>query len=119
MEIAQFITAEDGDDLIVSFAILTDEETGDVESLTLLRTPKYEFILDESERGVDVSFEGVSDDRNELLEKLTIEGNLVTITTDCGTYKVSIEKVDPMEIQEAKGVLKKMHFDRRFELQFS
>jgi len=48
MENAWFITNEDGDDLIVSFAIPADE-SGDVKSLTLLRTPKYEFALDESE----------------------------------------------------------------------
>jgi len=53
MENAWFITNEDGDDLIVSFAIPIDE-SGDVKSLTLLRTPKYEFALDESERGVNV-----------------------------------------------------------------
>lgn len=39
MKNARFITNEDGDDLIVSFAIPADE-SGDVKSLTLLRTPK-------------------------------------------------------------------------------
>ncbi len=47
MENAAFITTEEGDDLIVSFTIPVDNY-GDVKSLTLLRTPKYEFILDES-----------------------------------------------------------------------
>ncbi|MFB0552090.1 MAG: hypothetical protein ACETWQ_02145 [Phycisphaerae bacterium] len=61
MENASFITNEDGDDLIVSFAIPADE-FGDVKSLTLLRTLKYEFIMDESERGVNVSFEDFPDD---------------------------------------------------------
>ena len=68
MENASFITNEDGDDLIVSFAIPTDESV-DVKSLTLLRTPKYEFALDESERGVKVSFEDFHDGRNEFLKK--------------------------------------------------
>jgi len=115
MENVWFITNEDGDDLIVSFAIPTDE-SGDVKSLTLLRTPKYEFALDESERGVKVSFEDFPDDRNELLKKLMIEGNMVTITTDYGTYTVNIEDVEQMEIQESKRILKKMNFDGRFEL---
>ena len=43
-EVVAFITIEEGDDLIVSFAI-ADEELGEIVSLTLLRTPKYEFIL--------------------------------------------------------------------------
>lgn len=116
MENAWFITNEDGDDLIVSFAIPA-HESGDVKSLTLLRTPKYEFALDESERGVKVSFEDFPDDRNEFLEKLTIENNMVTITTNYGTHTVSIEDVDQMEIRESKRILKKMNFDGRFEFE--
>ena len=118
MENAWFITNEDGDDLIVSFAIPADE-SGDVKSLTLLRTPKYEFAPDESERGVKVSFEDFPDDRNEFLKKLAIEGNLVTITTDYGTHTINIEDVDQTEIQESKKIPKKMNYDGRFELKIS
>ena len=52
-EVVAFITIEEGDDLIVSFAI-ADEEPGEIVSLTLLRTPTYEFILPTDERGVSV-----------------------------------------------------------------
>jgi hypothetical protein len=115
MENASFITNEDGDDLIVSFAIPVDEY-GDVKSLTLLRTPKYEFALDESERGVKVSFDDFPDEKNELLEQVTIEGDVVTITTNYRTYTVSIRDVDGTEIEESRRILKKMNFDRRFEI---
>jgi len=115
MEKAAFITNEDGDDLIVSFAIPVDEY-GDVKSLTLLRTPKYEFIMDESERGVNVSFDDFPDDEYELLEQVTLEGDVVTITTNYRTYTVSIRDVDDEEIEESKRVLKKMNFDGRFKL---
>ena len=50
-----FITTEQGDDLTVSFAIAGSDFPGDISSLTLLRTPKYEFILDPDERDVSVS----------------------------------------------------------------
>lgn len=115
---AWFITNEDGTDLIVSFAIPAGEP-GDVKSLTLLRTPKYEVFLDDSERGVNISFEDFPDHRNESLKKLAIEGNLVTITTDYGTHTVNIEDVDQEEIQESRRILKKMNFDGRFELKIS
>ena len=115
MENASFVTNQEGDHLVVSFAIPRGAY-GNVHSLTLLRTPKYERVLDESERGVKVSFEDFSDDRHELLKKLTIEDNVVTITTDYGTHTVNIEDVDQTEIQEAKKILKKMNFDGRFEL---
>ncbi|MHC4745477.1 MAG: hypothetical protein ACYS8Z_26480, partial [Planctomycetota bacterium] len=75
MENAAFMTNEDGDDLIVSFAIPIDE-FGDVKSLTLLRTPKLESFLDESERGVSVSSEDFPGDDTELLERITIKGDL-------------------------------------------
>jgi hypothetical protein len=55
-EAVSFITTEDSDDLIVSFA-LEDDEPGEVVSLILLRTPKYESLLPENERGVSVSHE--------------------------------------------------------------
>ena len=115
---AWFITNEDGTDLIVSFAIPAGESE-DVKSLTLLRTPKYEVFLDESERGVKVSFEDFPDDRNESLKKLAIEGNLITITTDYGTHTVNVEDVDQKEIQESKKILKKMNYDGRFELKIA
>jgi len=115
IENAAFITTEEGDDLIVSFAIPVDEY-GDVKSLTLLRTPKYEFIMDESERGVNVSFEDFPDDANELLEQVTLEGDVVTITTNYRTYTVSIRDVDDVEIEESKRILKKMNYDGRFKL---
>lgn len=115
MENASFITTEDRDDLIVSFAIPVDEP-GDVKSLTLLRTAKYEFILDESERGVRVFFDDFPDDENELLDQVAIEGDVVTITTNYRTYTVSIADVDDREIHQSKRILKKMNFDGRFRL---
>ena len=115
MENAWFITNEEGDDLIVSFAIPIDD-AGNIKSLTFLRTPKYEFSLEECERGVKVSYEDFPNDKDELLEKLTIEDNMVTITTDHRNYTVNIKNVEPKEIQESKRILKKMNFDGRFEL---
>ncbi|MHC4539293.1 MAG: hypothetical protein ACYTEK_08430 [Planctomycetota bacterium] len=115
MENASFITNQEGDHLVVSFAIPRGMY-GNVHSLTLLRIRKYEHILDESERGVKVSFEDFSDDRDQYLKKLTIADNIVTITTDHGIHEVNIENVDQTAIQKSKGILKKMNFDGRCEL---
>ncbi|MFB0552089.1 MAG: hypothetical protein ACETWQ_02140 [Phycisphaerae bacterium] len=54
--------------------------------------------------------------KNELLEQVAIEGDVVTITTNYRTYTVSIRDVDNEEIEESKRILKKMNFDGRFEL---
>jgi hypothetical protein len=115
MENASFITTEDKDDLIVSFAIPLDEEW-DVKSLTLLRTPKYEFMLDESERGVNVSFDDFPDEDNELLEEIEIKGDVVTVISSYRTYTVSVKDVDQKQIDRSKRILQKMNFDRRFKL---
>ena len=115
MENVSFITNEDGDDLIVSFAIPIDD-SGNVKSLTLLRTPKYEFALEEFERGVKVSCEDFPNDRSEFLKKVTIEGDMATITTDYRKYTINTKNVQPKEIQEARRILGKMNFDGRFEL---
>lgn len=56
MRTVSFIHAEITDDLIISFALCIDDPT-DVESLTLIRTPKYELFFEEEERGVKVSLQ--------------------------------------------------------------
>lgn len=115
MENVSFITTEDGDDLIVSFAV-QEHDDFDVKSLTLIRTPKYEFVLYDSERGVNVSYDDFPEDENDLLEEIEIASDLVNITTTHRTYNVNIRLVDDDEVKECKKVLKKMNFDNRFKL---
>ncbi len=110
-----FITIESGVDLIVSFAIEGDEP-GQVKSLTLLRTPRYEFALDESERGVGVSHEDVADEDIDLLESIELDRGTVRITTQRREYALDIHRVDRDEIQRAAEILGKMNFDKRFLL---
>ena len=115
MEKAICMTLEDGEDLIVSFAIPIDEQ-GDVKSLILLRTPQYEFALEESERGVMVSHDDFPDEADDLLKELKIVGDVVTIATGRRTYTIGIKDVEAEEIAEAKRILEKMNFDGRFTL---
>jgi hypothetical protein len=69
MHRVNFIRTEQGDDLIVSFVIGAGDFFEDILSLTLLRTPKYEFFLHPDERGVNVSWE-----EDELEDELLLEG---------------------------------------------
>ena len=80
MEQVEFITTESGDDLIVSFAI-GRTDPGEIRSLTLMRTPKYEFALDDSERGVSVSDEDRDEDDSDLLEEIEFIGDGVRIAS--------------------------------------
>jgi len=118
MERVSFITTESGDDLIVSFAIQASED-GEVKSLTLLRTPKYEFILDDTERGVIVSFDEFPEDEDDLLQGIELSETLVRIRTNHRDYELDVQAVDDEELKEAKRILKKMNFDDHFELRIS
>ena len=114
METVQFISCEDDDkDLIVSFALAYGDM--DIRSLTLLRTPVFEPLLDDYERGVSVSLE--DDDDVHLLAAVKFEANFVTIETQASTYDLDIGRVDPAEVSEMKAPFKRMNFDNRFRIE--
>ena len=69
-------------------------DQGDLNSLILLRTPKYGHFLDENERGVNVSYENQVDTEDDLLEEIEIQKNVVKLTTKLHHYKLNISRVD-------------------------
>jgi hypothetical protein len=113
MDPITFITVEDGTDLIVSFAA---EAEGDVTSLTLLRTPKYEFALAEDERGPTVSSEDCRGEDFDMVRSIEWQGDEVRIVSLHHRYVLDVRRVEPREAREAKRVLKGMNFDGRFDL---
>jgi hypothetical protein len=107
-----FITVEDDDDLIVSFGLGRHAET----SLTLIRTPMYEPMLSEEDRGVSVSKGGKSAPGAESLVSITWGAQLVRIQSTRTAYVLDVSAVGPLEVSDAKLVLRKMNFDARFEV---
>jgi hypothetical protein len=85
-------------------------------SLTLLRTPKYEYFLPEDERGVSVGTGASGAIEKEFLLSVKWGKNLVQIDTTIRHYKLNMEAVQSVEIQDAKLVLRKMNFDNSFEV---
>jgi hypothetical protein len=118
METVAFISTENGDDLIVSFAVIDPADPTEIDSLTLLRTPKYEHLLGDWERGVRVSFERSVEDDDELLEELHLDGKsaVVRLTTSLRNYELDVRKVDEGEIKAMRNVLVRMNYDRRIRL---
>jgi hypothetical protein len=117
MDAVDFMATESGDDLIVSFAI-AGHCPGHVISLTLLRTPKYEFILDPSERGVNISREDILESGDDMLESIRWEGAIVRITTTDGRrYELDVRRVESEEAREAKGILGTMNADHSFRME--
>lgn len=118
MERVNFVTAESGDDLIVAFAI-SRADPEEIRTLSLIRTPKYEFILDDFERGVSVSDEDLYDDDNDLLEVIEFRGDEVRIVSENNKYQLDCSRVDPEELENAQKILQAMNFDSRFRMHIS
>ena len=85
MKSVQFISNEDdGTDQIVAFALDYGEMA--IRSLILMRTPQFERLLDETERGVSVMLEDGSGNHGDLLEVIRIGTNRVKIETQSSKY---------------------------------
>ena len=116
MEIVSFISIEDNPpDLILSFA-LWQADIDDIRSLILMRTPKYEVFLYESERGVRVSDEAWLNEEDDMLKKIEFGDNLVRIITNHHQFELDLRKIDKEEIEQAKIFLERMNFDNCFEI---
>ena len=116
MEMVRFISCSDDEtDQIVSFALAVNEM--EIRSLTLLRTPKFEAKLDESERGVSVALDDEMDIDRDLLVAVKIEANRVMIETHKSRYDLDISRVDSAEVSEMKALFGRMNFDGRFKIE--
>ena len=106
-----FLTVEDEvPDLIVSFALGVSAER----SLTLLRTPAFESILDDWERGVTVGVGAQSSPERELLLSIQWADDRVVVKSSKNEYVLDVSSVDIEEVDAAKKLLHKMNFDSRF-----
>jgi hypothetical protein len=118
-EPVQFITVEDEKDLIVSFAIGAGDP-GEVRSLTLLRTPRYEHLLPATDCGVSVSDEAAwADPADDKLEALQWAGNTVYLQDGERQYQLDVSQVDTGEAAHAREVLQKMNPDGHFRLELA
>jgi hypothetical protein len=119
LEVVQFMTAEIGDDLIVSFFVAKPHDPTDGRSIILMRDKKWEHLVAEGERGVTVSDDGFPEKEeadNNYLEGIRISNTVAEIETTHRRYKLDLRHVGKSEVRTAKKVFKKMNYDRRFNL---
>ncbi len=119
LELVQFVTAEIGDDLILSFFVAKPHDPTHGRSIILMRDKKFEHLIAEWDRGVRVSDEEFPEDEeadNNFLEGIRISNTVAEIETTHRRYKLDLRKVDEPEVQAAKQILKKMNYDKRFKL---
>ncbi|MGB5444530.1 MAG: hypothetical protein WBM99_03400 [Psychromonas sp.] len=114
MKKVSFINIEDeGVDLILSFAVY-DTEPLALESLILMRTPRYERLFDDDQRGVAVSFK--NHEQSCRLKSVLLGTDFVEITDEKNKYIMDLERVDKEDIHALEEILKKMNFDNRFTI---
>ncbi len=119
LELVQFMTAEIGDDLILSFFVAKPHDPIHGRSIILMRDKKFEHLVAESDRGVRVSDEDVPENEeaeNNFLEGIRIGNTVAEIETTHRRYKLDLRKVGEPEVRAAKKILKKMNYDKRFKL---
>jgi len=110
--VISFISTEQGDDLIVSFAVGEYADT----SITFIRTPKFEALLPEEDRGVWVSDGDVETHEREVLLAIEWGSETVEFESTNQRYCLDISSVDETEAIEARHILQKMNFDHRFTI---
>lgn len=105
-----------GKDLVVGYAIAT-VQPGEVVSLILQRTPRFEMLLPPEERGVLVSHEAHPESERELATRITVNGPYVDIETTGRVYQIDLTNVEADEVADARKVLRRMHRRGGFRLE--
>lgn len=99
----EFMTSEDDQELIVSFALAASAHR----SLNLLRSPQWEHLRPEQERGATVAPLDPSDVDTDHLVCAQWLGARVVVTTQRHDYELDVSAVDERELVDAKAVLRK------------
>ena len=75
--------------------------------------------MDEEERGVKVSMEGVTIEQEQLnvLKQINIKPGEIEIRSVLNEYRIDISHIEAKEIGEMLNLLKKQNYDNRFIIQ--
>ncbi|MFQ5866295.1 MAG: hypothetical protein ACE5IW_13820 [bacterium] len=116
MDIVQFVTIDDGDDLVLSFSFPEGTQFG-VGGFVIQRTPKLEFALMPHERGPSIDW--TEDDEVILVKEVNLTRNVITIRTQYDLYSFDISKISDEEFNDVRRILEKMNFDNIFKCTYS
>ena len=113
LDIVQFTTIEENDDLVLSFSFKEGTEFG-IDGFCIQRTPKLEFALDVHERGASIDW--TEDDEVILVKKVELSRREIKINSQYEQYIFDVSKLPDEEYSDIIKILKKMNFDNKFEL---
>ena len=103
MKHVEFITLEDEQDLVVSFALAPSGQ----ESLTLLRAPHYEHLLPPEERRATVSLSSQREEGDHVKSVLW-QGSRVEVRSEKHTNVLEASAITQEDKDGAVAVLRKM-----------
>ncbi len=109
MDKVNFIQTEAGADIIISLSF--DEGTGfGVDGFTMIRTPKFEFVLAPDERGACVNWDEETDER-EIIKEISCRGNEITFVSNMKSYQFDISKLNTDATNKLWATIDKINFD--------
>jgi hypothetical protein len=105
------ITTEDDSDLVVSFGL----EPSAAESLIVLRSPQYEHLLADEDRGPTIARSSDPSPEPVFLTAVDWVGDTLRFEAAKRDYTLDVSNVDAVEIADAKRILRLMNSDGRFK----
>jgi hypothetical protein len=105
------ISTEDDSDLVVSFGLEPSAAT----SLTVMRSPQYEHLLADEDRGATIARSSDPSPEPLFLASVDWVGDTLHIKAANRKYTLDPSKVDALEIADAKRILRLMNSDARFK----
>ncbi len=117
MEKVVFTTLEHSDDIIISFSC-EEGSTFGVEGFTIIRTPKYEFLLQPHERGACIQWED-ADDIRVMVDQVFISRKEVRIVTKgkVREYRFDIRAIGDREYRDLVKHFRLINFDRSIRIE--
>ncbi len=109
MDKINFIHTEAGTDIVVSLSFDEGTEFG-VDGFTIIRTPKYEFVLSPHERGACVNWDEETDTR-EIIREITCVGQVITFVSNLKSYQFDTSRLSADKINALWRTIDKMNFD--------
>ena len=116
MDIVNFLTIEEGDDLILAFSFDEGTRFG-MSGFILQRTPKFESFLRPDERGLLVDW--TDEDERILVRKANLTSKQIAFETTRESLLFDVSKISEKEYSEMVSILKKMNFDKAFDLKIT
>ena len=114
-----FISVETSDDFILSFFVTQPNDPMDGRSIILMRDRKWEHLIPDGERRVKVTDENRHDDewQDNFLEQIQLDESRMELKSTLFERKLDLSRLESSDLKAIRKLLKKMNFDKRFDLE--